>query len=249
MCAVAPEPIAVRELGEGPRLVLVHGGIGPELSWERQLPLAERFRLVIPWRRGYGPSPAAERQDWEADVADLEGLVRPGDHLAGFSYGGLSAAIVAGRRPRGLASLTLIEPPLFAVAPEDPLIAPMIELSARFTSGESEDDPEAHWRFLSVAGIKPPRDADEAREIERLTRMARHLRPPLDARPDLGAVRAAGLPVLSVSGEHADGLDRVCDLVAEIAGGERLRLAGSGHAVQRAPGFNDRLETFLSGAG
>jgi pimeloyl-ACP methyl ester carboxylesterase len=234
--------------GDGPRLVLVHGGIGPELSWEEQLPLAERYTLVIPWRRGYAPSPPAERQDWEADAEDLDAIVEPGDRLVGFSYGGLSASIVAGRRSTELAALVLIEPPLFFLAPEDPVVRPMIDLSSRFTSGETEDDPEAHWRFLSVAGIKRPRDQEEARAIERLTRMARHLRPPLDAAPDLGAVRAARLPTLSVSGRHNPGIERLCDLIAERTGGQRLRLTGSGHAVQRAPGFNERLEAFF-GAG
>jgi pimeloyl-ACP methyl ester carboxylesterase len=238
--------LAVRVEGDGPRLVLVHGGIGPELSWERQLPLAERWTLVIPWRRGYGESPPAERQDFEADVRDLDGLIQPGDRLVGFSYGGLSASILAGRRADELAALVLIEPPLFALAPDDPLVRPMMELSARFTSGETADDPEAHWQFLSIAGIKRPRDEEDAREIERLTRLARHLRAPVDARPDLAAVRAAGLPALSVSGEHNPAIERLCDLIAEEMGGERRSLAGSGHAVQRAPGFNELLEEFLA---
>jgi pimeloyl-ACP methyl ester carboxylesterase len=249
MPSVASGEIAVRTLGTGPRLVLVHGGIGPELSWERQLPLAERHTLVIPWRRGYEPSPLAERQDFEADVEDLDALVEPGDRLVGFSYGGLSASIVAGRRADELSALVLIEPPLFSLAPDDPQVRPMLELSSRFTSGETENDPEAHWQFLAVAGIKRPRDEAEARDIERLTRMARHLRPPLDAHPNLDAIRQAGLPTLSVSGEHNPGIDRICDLITERAGGERLRLAGSRHAVQRAPGFNERLEAFLAATG
>jgi pimeloyl-ACP methyl ester carboxylesterase len=238
--------LAVRIEGAGPRLVLVHGGVGPELSWERQLPLAERWRLVIPWRRGYGESPPAERQDFEADAEDLDALLEPGDRLVAFSYGGLSAAIVAGRRPADVAALVLIEPPLFALGPDDPLISPMMELSARFTSGETEDDPEAHWRFLTMAGVKRPRDKEDQREIERLTRMALHLRAPVEAQPDLASVRAAGVPVLSVSGEHNPAIERICDLIAEETGGERLRLPGAGHPVQRVPGFNEHLEEFLA---
>jgi pimeloyl-ACP methyl ester carboxylesterase len=238
--------LAVRTEGSGPRLVLVHGGVGPELSWERQLPLAERWRLVIPWRRGYGESPPAERQDFEADAEDLGALVEPGDRLVAFSYGGLSASIVAGRRAEEIAALVLIEPPLFALGPDDPLIRPMMELSAQFTSGATEDDPEAHWRFLTMAGVKRPRDEEDQREIERLTRMALHLRAPVEARPDLAAVRAAGVPVLSVSGEHNPAIERICDLIAEQTGGERLRLPGAGHPVQRVPGFNEFLEEFLA---
>ncbi len=49
-----------------------------------------------------------------------------------------------------------------------------------------------------------------------------------------------------MSGEHNAAIERICDLLAEQTGGERLRLAGAGHPVQRAPGFNDRLEAFLA---
>ncbi len=238
--------LAVRVEGRGPRLVLVHGGVGPELSWERQLPLAERWTLVMPWRRGYGKSPSAERQDFEADADDLDALVEPGDRLVAFSYGGLSASVVAGRRADELEALVLIEPPLFALGPDDPRIRPMMELSAQFTSGATENDPEAHWRFLTMAGVKRPRDESEAREIGRLTRLARHLRAPVEAQPDLAAIREAGLRTLAVSGEHNPAIERICDLVAEQTAGKRLRMSGAGHPVQRVPGFNDRLEAFLA---
>ena len=49
-----------------------------------------------------------------------------------------------------------------------------------------------------------------------------------------------------VSGEHNPAIERLCDLIAEEMGGERRRLAGSGHAVQRAPGFDELLEDFLA---
>ena len=56
----------------------------------------------------------------------------------------------------------------------------MMELSARFTSGATDDDAEALWRFLTMAGVKRPRDESDAREIERLTRHSRHLRAPVE---------------------------------------------------------------------
>jgi pimeloyl-ACP methyl ester carboxylesterase len=242
--------IAARRLGAGPLVVLVHGGIGPELSWERQLPLAERWTLLIPSRRGFEPSPPAERQDWEVDVDDLEALLEAEDgtpaHLVGFSYGGVCSSIVAAQRPEMVRSLTLIEPPLYSLDPDDPAIADMIDVSERFFSTEPSEDPEAHWRFLAIAGVDRPQNEEQAREIEHATGLARRLRSPADAAPDLEAVRDAGIPVLSVSGSDRPGLVRICDLVAERTGGERVIVEGARHAVQRSPGFNERLEEFLN---
>jgi pimeloyl-ACP methyl ester carboxylesterase len=70
--------LAVRRLGSGPEVLLVHGGAGPEMTWERQAELAESFALVVPWRRGYPPNPPVERQDWEADAEDLLALAGDG---------------------------------------------------------------------------------------------------------------------------------------------------------------------------
>ena len=52
----------VESWGDGTPVVLVHGSLatGAE-EWEAQRPLAdEGFRLLVPDRRGYGRSPAAE---------------------------------------------------------------------------------------------------------------------------------------------------------------------------------------------
>src|ERR687892_105285 len=59
-------PLSARELGSGPAVVLVHGGVGPGLTWERVEPLADRWTLVIPARRGFRPSPATD-----PEVAEL----------------------------------------------------------------------------------------------------------------------------------------------------------------------------------
>src|SRR5436309_4448991 len=106
----------VRVMGSGPRAVLVHGGSGPHRTWEMQHELGARWQIVIPSRRGFDGSPAAERQDFENDAADLLALLSPPAHLVGFSYGGLGALIAAGRRPDLVRSLTIIETPLFAIA-------------------------------------------------------------------------------------------------------------------------------------
>jgi pimeloyl-ACP methyl ester carboxylesterase len=91
--------LALRELGTGPTVVLVHGGMGPEITWERQELLAERWRLVIPKRRDFPGSAPAVRQDFEHDSYDLSPLLGDGAHLVGFSYGGVGAALLAQREP------------------------------------------------------------------------------------------------------------------------------------------------------
>jgi hypothetical protein len=54
-------PLDVTISGAGERLLLVHG-VNREQTWGAQEPLGERWRLVMPARRGYPPSPPAERQ-------------------------------------------------------------------------------------------------------------------------------------------------------------------------------------------
>jgi len=213
-------PLAVRTLGAGPPLLLVHGGVGPRATWAKQEELADRYRLLMPSRRGFAGSPAAARQDYEEDAADLEPLLadeRP--HAVGFSYGAVGLAVAAGRAPRRVRSLTLIEPALFGVA---------------------AGDHDAFERLAGVAGAEDlGDDLDEAR------RLAAGLRMPDNADPDFAAINEAGVPALVVSGGHHPGLEAICDAVAGRLAARRERVEGAGHAVQRAPGFNEVLAGFL----
>lgn len=237
-------PLAVRTLGAGPPLLLVHGGVGPRATWVAQEDLAEWFRLLIPSRRGFAGSPAAGRQDYEEDAADLEPLLadeRP--HAVGFSYGAVGLTLAAGRAPHRLRSLTLIEPTLFGAAAGHPGVVALSSLSATYTSGAPGD----HAAFERWTGVADDGAAAElGDELDEARRLAAGMRMPDDADPDLGAVRAAGVPALVVSGGHHPGLEAICDAVATRLGAQRERLAGAGHAVQRAPGFNDVLTAFLS---
>lgn len=85
--------IVVGSWGAGTPVVLVHGSLatGAE-EWQAQRPLAdEGFRLVVPDRRGYGRSPAADGEDFLRDADDIVALMGDGAHLVGHSYGGLGA--------------------------------------------------------------------------------------------------------------------------------------------------------------
>jgi pimeloyl-ACP methyl ester carboxylesterase len=241
------EPLALRTLGAGDPVLLVHGGVGPRSTWAAQEPLADRWRLLIPSRRGFAGSPPAERQDFNEDADDLEPLLaaeRP--HAVGFSYGGVGLTIAAGRAPQHLRSLTLIEVPFFGLAPDHPDVAALAALSSSYLGGQAgDDDTAAFERFAGIDGAVAGELGDELDEARRL---ARGLRPPDEATPDLAAINRAGLPVLVVSGGHHPGLEAVCDELSGRLGARRESIEGARHAAQRAPGFNDLLERFLERA-
>jgi alpha-beta hydrolase superfamily lysophospholipase len=108
----ASEQIAVERFGSGPAVLLLHGGAGPELTWDRQMQLAQRWSLIIPTRRGFPRSAPAPRQDFEVDAEDVARLMTNRTHLVGFSYGGLGVTLAAEQDPERVRSLTLIETPL-----------------------------------------------------------------------------------------------------------------------------------------
>jgi pimeloyl-ACP methyl ester carboxylesterase len=239
-------PLDVRISGEGERLLLVHGGVNREQTWGAQEPLAERWRLVMPARRGYPPSPPAERQDYDVDARDIAALLADGPaHCVGFSYGGVGLAVAAAADPSRLLSLTLIEPPLFAVAADQPAVQEFMALAAAYTGDDPEAREKARVAFEEVARIRFPDHPEQERAFAEARRLAPGLRPPGEARPDLAAVAASGVPALIVSGDHHPAIEAVCDALAERLSAERLRLAGRGHAVQHVPSFNDHFERFL----
>ena len=101
-----------RSWGNGPPLVLLHGGYGSWTHWIRNvLPLSRRFRVIAPDLPGLGDS-ATPPEPWTATglaaiIAEGIAIVLPAGerlHLAGFSFGGVIGGNVAaqlGDRVRG----------------------------------------------------------------------------------------------------------------------------------------------------
>jgi 2-hydroxy-6-oxonona-2,4-dienedioate hydrolase len=108
--------------GEGPPVVLLHGGSGSWTHWVRNIPalVAAGFQVVVPDLPGFGDSavpPGGE--DADVSVAPLaEGLraLVPGPlRLVGFSFGTLVAVLLAARTPR-VQQLVLLGAPVFPLA-------------------------------------------------------------------------------------------------------------------------------------
>jgi pimeloyl-ACP methyl ester carboxylesterase len=225
-------------------VVLVHGGVGPELTWERQAELAERWNLVVPTRAGFPGGPQAMRQDFERDAEDLAALLDHRAHLVGHSYGGVACAIVAGDNPERVTSLTLVESPIYKSAPDHPAVREIITSGDAVLASDADEDTER--RFLANAGMDTESMTGRHRElIERAIDAARGGRSPSEADPELDAIARADMPVMVVSGAHHAGIEMVCDGLAGRLNARRETVPRAGHAVPRATGFNEVLEDFL----
>ena len=118
--------------GDGPPLALLHGGYGSWTHWIRNvLPLAARFRVLVPDMPGYGDSDAPREPHTADGLADLvasgvSALLPPPTSfdLAGFSLGGIIAGLVAARLGRRIRTLVLLGTGGLALsgAPTQPLL-------------------------------------------------------------------------------------------------------------------------------
>lgn len=259
---VAVTEPSVHATGQGPPAVLVHGTFagGPE-SWPAQAPLADRHRLLVVDRRGYGTNPAGDGTlGWPVDSQDLLELLEAvgGAHLVGHSYGGAVVAVAAGRRPDLVRSLVLVEPALHGLAGDHPAVAARLELEREvfakapaMTAGEWS----RHW-LTAVAGL-PEAAADGwmagwgAREWA-MAEVVRRERWAGAAEVDVAALGAAGFPKLLVVGAKAppagpgrELADALVDALVRHLGVEVVRFEGSGHLPQteEPERFNDLLRT------
>jgi 2-hydroxy-6-oxonona-2,4-dienedioate hydrolase len=126
-----------RTWGEGRTLLLLHGASGSWTHWIRNiLPLAEHFQVLAPDMPGFGDSdalPEPHTADRLADdVAAGLGEILPAPaelDLAGFSFGGIIAGLVAARLGLRVRTLVLLGaggldlpfpplPPLLRIEPD-----------------------------------------------------------------------------------------------------------------------------------
>lgn len=235
---------------ERPRLVLVHGSvIGGRGTWSRQRALEDRFRLEVLERPGFPPNPPVERVDFDEHAELVAAVLHRADHLVGHSYGGVVALLAAARAPEQVASLTVLEPPATRVAAGHPAADRFAEVGAEWWRNGPRDDPERFLRgFLERVGSDYDPPSPLPPEIEQGARTLAVERGPWEAEIPLDALRAAGFPVLAVSGAHHEGFDAICDALARELGAERAVFAGFGHNPQLAPRFNDVLADFVDRA-
>jgi pimeloyl-ACP methyl ester carboxylesterase len=102
------------EHGQGGPLVLLHGGLVDARFFEPNLaPLAERFHVYTPERRGHGhtpdvPGPITYQLMTDDTIAFLETVVGQPADLVGHSDGAFVAMLVAMQRPELVKRLVMI---------------------------------------------------------------------------------------------------------------------------------------------
>jgi pimeloyl-ACP methyl ester carboxylesterase len=249
--------------GSGPRALLVHGSMSfGGLAFSEQRPLRAEFELHVADRRGFGRSPDAPTPvDFETDAADIAELLDRPAHLLGHSYGGIVCMLAAALRPAAVRSLTVIEPPAFGLAHDDPAVTRMVEGIAGHVDAAGGLSEEEYLRgFLGSWGfdLGPlPALNDVAR---RSVRRSMDERPPAEAHIPLAELARAPFPVLVARGgwDAVPAAARdlggrafiaVCDVLVARLGAELAVFPGAAHQPQLlgAP-FNRRIAGFWRGS-
>ncbi|NQW09169.1 MAG: alpha/beta hydrolase [Alphaproteobacteria bacterium] len=221
---VGGAPIAVREIGEGRPVVLLHctGGSGGQWRGVAEALFANTrsgdFRLIMPDLHGHGKSPCwtgrgPMRLVDEAAIvsAIVEELGEP-VHLVGHSYGGTVALRAALELPAMLNSLTLIEPVAFFLlrdgdAEDSRLLAEIGGLADAVSSGAVTGDFRAPMAgfvdYWSGAGTwaSLPEDAKSAL-VNRIQTVALNFAATISERTRLSATQTLRVPTLLLQGDR-----------------------------------------------
>jgi pimeloyl-ACP methyl ester carboxylesterase len=236
---------AVLTAGEGDQLVYFHGA-GTAFGFDHLLPLAERFRLIVPHHPGFGASaddPSVEGlHDYVLHYLDLLDQLGVDElFLVGESMGGCLAAWFAIEHPRRVRRLVLLSPFGLKV-PDHP--------STDFFSIPDEEVPEhlvADMSLFAGAPMPPPPEflADRYREAASFARVAWHS--PYDRKLPRWLHRIAA-PTLLAWGEE-DRLHPVGQAAAWadlIPNAEVITFPGVGHLpVVETPDAVTAIASFL----
>jgi pimeloyl-ACP methyl ester carboxylesterase len=245
---VRASELEVARVGSGPPILFVHGSIvGAELTWRRQLPLGEQWTLVMPNRPGFGASPPLARGDFEREAPLFAKLLGEGSHLVGHSYGAVIALLAAALRPEAVRSLTVSEPGALRLAGGAAAETLIAQGEALYAARDSLSAADFVRLFRGGAGSTRETPDELPKELQRGAEMVMRERPPWEAEVPLGALAAAGIPSLVISGGHSSVFEAVCDRVAATLGGERAVIEGRGHNIPEVGvPYNDRLRAFLA---
>jgi pimeloyl-ACP methyl ester carboxylesterase len=244
--ALQPPTLAVHRYGSGDLAVLLHGGIlGARPMFRAQLPLADRWSLVLPDFPGHGATPGGPDDFVINARAVNEQLLDEPVHLLGYSYGGLAAMLAAAAKPGSVRSLTLVEPPAFGLVAGDPDVERMRGEVDALAAGDFPDPRRLLERFYSLVGVPAALPDPLPRSLHEGALAFIGARSPASARVPVAALAAAPFPILVLTGGHRRAFEVIAERLVTEVGAERAVLRGAGHLVPTlGSAFNDRVERF-----
>ena len=149
--------------GEGPPLVLLHGGYGSWMHWIKNIPvLASRFQVFAADMPGFGASDDLPEPHTAHSLATFVSAgidqVIPNDlplHLAGFSFGGIIGGNVAALQGDRLLSHT------FSGSSGMGLNRNTLETFASWRAAKTDEERKAaHRKNLEILLIADPKKVD-----------------------------------------------------------------------------------------
>jgi len=228
--------------GEGPPVVLLHGGFSGAAAWGAQAPAlaSAGFRVHVPERRGHARTPDVDGPlTYEVMAADtvayLEAEVEGPAHLVGWSDGAVVALLVALRRPDLVGRMVLIGQYYNSSGR-----VPGSDLDRLLRGAEAKE-------FLRQAYDPVSPDGPEHFEVVYAKAMTM-----IDHEPeiDLAALASVSAPALVLQGDQDEVTLEHGAAVAAALGDARLAVLPGTHGLPiELPGLvNALLISFLSGA-
>lgn len=238
--------------GEGPAIVLAHGGGGNHLSWWQNVPeLSRHYRCVTLDHRGFGDSrDVADGPGASAFVEDLRQLL---DHLGieraalvGQSMGGWTVLGFAVAHPERVSALVLCDT---GAGVDDPEVVRELStireagrgnLAQILTRAYAKDfptrEPVRHFLYQQISGLNRHIPANL---LPALMGLKHRLDPIIEKR----------IPTMLIVGEEdALASPRVMEMIAgKIPRSRFVKVAGAGHSVyfERPAEFNQLILDFL----
>jgi pimeloyl-ACP methyl ester carboxylesterase len=256
MALVAEPALYYETAGQGPALVLIHGGNLDHRMWEWQLqPFAKSFQVICYDVRTYGRSDFPTRP--YSDTNDLKSLLEflgvKKAHLVGLSLGGRIAIDFAIEHPEMVSSIVAVGPGLGGFQWDR---QGEKEFAAALRAAQDGNDERVAELWLQSGYMKPAMEHPEL--VARLRQwskenyrnwlgnplLAKTLDPPAIKR--LGEIKAPTLVIVG-SRDVPDIQKIVKTVTASVPNAKKVVIEGAGHMVnmEKPEEFNRIVLDFL----
>jgi len=145
--------------GSGAPVLLISGAVFADAFYPllKLDDLTKHHQLISYHRRGYGNSTHAESSSIKQEAADALAIMQQLNlkeaHVVGYSSGGVIALQLTLDAPEKVRTLTVMEPPLVNLLPQDPkFVAGVSQLVEMYQAGKKAEALDHFLRYAAGAG-------------------------------------------------------------------------------------------------